>query len=163
MGTTTPDVEAPLRDPVAVFDTVPVVDGAAQHHALVTGHSISAAAAVKTNPVECHHKNRAGDAAERHALEPHDDGGSGGHIALERRAHLGRGEEQAAYCEGFKVSNDPMFEEKVAEIVGPWRLTSAEASLPRFGVVTYPEGAKPILSCARLVRLRCGGVGNNAS
>ena len=29
------------------------------------------------------------NAAQCHALEPHDDGGGGGHIALERRAHLG--------------------------------------------------------------------------
>ena len=57
-------------------------------------------------------------AAERHALEHAQHGQGGRHHSHERAAHLGGGRLKPHLTRTFKVSNDPRFAEKVADVVG---------------------------------------------
>lgn len=51
-------------------------------------------------------------------VESCPDGGGRGHFTVERWSHLGESGSQAAPDEGPQGLNDPLFEEKVTEIVG---------------------------------------------
>ena len=80
--------------------------------------AVPGAAAASGDAPEGAREDGAGEPAQCHALEPLPDGRSGGHLAVERRAHMGGSGPEAAPGAKFKISNDPMFEEKVTDIVG---------------------------------------------
>lgn len=76
------------------------------------------AAAASGNASEGDCEDGAGGSAQRYPLEPQFYGRGLGYLVVERGSHLGRGGSEALLTKAFKVSNDPMFDEKVTEIVG---------------------------------------------